>query len=287
MRPITGPRRAVHLLVAIAVTLSLGASLARANPLAPAFWACDASGRLHEVYVSIDYWAGTTNWFANPICDLPTFGSAGAGEMEVSEGTTEGIVQGTEGYPVQQSFSVFGCTPTTGPVVNGRTFTGFEVIDGVLFAVDSPAACAPSSLWTLDPATGAATLVGPTGLSSLEGLAWNPGAHVLYAVTSCPPGANATLVRIDRTSGAATPIGDTGLAGLTSLEFTMSDVVAGSDAAHGGQLYRIDAATGGATLITRSQGTEITGFAGLAATGYGYIIPTQKPSWGRMKSLYR
>ena len=69
------------------------------------------------------------------------------------------------------------------------------------------------SLYTVDLSTGAASLVGPTGVSDNGiGLALD-GDGGLVAVI------NDSLYEIDRSSGAATLVGNTGDTALSSLEF--------------------------------------------------------------------
>ena len=287
MRTSTGPRRAIRSLVLIPLMLVVNAALLRANPIAPTFWACDGNGGLHEIFVSIHQASGSTGWFSHHVCDLPTYGTAGASELEVNEATAVGVVQGRDGLPLFQRFNTYPSCGAVGPAVNDvRWYTGFEEIGGTLFAVDTPPTCGTSTLWRLDPVTGGVVAVGSTEYPAIEGLAWNPGALCLYGVSTCPP-ETGTLVCVDLVSGVATPVGDIGVVGLTSLEFTMGELVGGTDAAHGGQLYRIDPATAHATLVPGPLQPEITDFAGLAATGYGYIVPVRAPSWGQFKARYR
>jgi hypothetical protein len=265
----------------------LNAAFVLANPIAPSFWACDSDGRLFEVYVVMDYGSGNVSWFSNHVCDLPTHGSAGAGEIAHILPGDIGVVQGRAGFAVVQRVMLdYSCTAVGGPIVDAHTYTGLQTIDGTLYAVDSPAGCGTSAVWQLDPATGAALIVGPTGVGAIEGLAWDPAAHALYGVTSCPPEA-CTLVRIDRATGHATPIGNTGIVGLASLDFTSGELVGGTDGAHGGQLYRIDPVTAHATLVAPAPNQEITDFAGLDATGYGFVVPARRPTWGHVKAQYR
>ena len=287
MRPSAGRCTAALGLVLALVMLMLNAACVLANPIAPSFWACDSDGRLFEVYAVMNYGSGNASWFSNHVCDLPTYGSAGAGEIAHLLSGDIGVVQGRAGFPVVQKIMLdYSCSTVGAPVADARTYTGLETIDGTLYAVDSPAGCGASSLWQLNPATGAALNVGPTGVGAIEGLAWDPAAHALYGVTSCPPEA-CTLVRIDRATGHATAVGSTGIVGLASLDFTADVLVGGTDGAHGGQLYRIDPATGNATLMTSAPNQEITAFAGLSATGYGFIVPTRRPTWGHIKAQYR
>ena len=78
---------------------------------------------------------------------------------------------------------------------------------------------ASSTLWRIDLATGAATLVGPTGYVDVEGLAFTPDG-TLYAVADagqdcagvCPGGTD-LLLRLDPATGAGSLVGPLGLSG--------------------------------------------------------------------------
>ena len=76
---------------------------------------------------------------------------------------------------------------------------------GVLYAI-SGAGNAPSSLYTVDTTTGAATLVGATGFSHVNGIDFHPVTGVLYGMSSV--GFNqfgpSQLITIDPTTGAGT-----------------------------------------------------------------------------------
>ncbi len=67
----------------------------------------------------------------------------------------------------------------------------------------------PSNLYLINPATGAATLVGPMGIASCSGLAFD-GSGVLYAVGRDPanPNDRFSLFTVNPNTGAATLIGE-------------------------------------------------------------------------------
>src|ERR1700686_4476231 len=72
-------------------------------------------------------------------------------------------------------------------------------------------------LYTVDPSTAVATLVGPILIGAnpvgITGLAFNPLTGVLYGATSNDgPNPEAALITIDPTTGAATLVGDIGAA---------------------------------------------------------------------------
>ena len=63
-----------------------------------------------------------------------------------------------------------------------------------------------SSLYRVDPATGAATLVGAHGITDLFGLELDPTTGILYGSGESPSG----LYRLDKGTGAAALVGDAG-----------------------------------------------------------------------------
>ncbi len=85
-----------------------------------------------------------------------------------------------------------------GPAVpDGAAFNGLEYVGSVLYGVFKTGGLAsPSTLAILNPATGAFTVIGPTGAGSLAGLAWDGATGTMYAVGSPigvpPPPASST-----------------------------------------------------------------------------------------------
>jgi hypothetical protein len=67
----------------------------------------------------------------------------------------------------------------------------------------------PSNLYMIDPATGAAVLVGPMGMSRCSGLAFGPNG-ILFAVGHDPDNPNdwSSLFAVDTATGAAMPLGE-------------------------------------------------------------------------------
>ncbi len=138
----------------------------------------------------------------------------------------------------------------------------------ILFAV-SGSGNASSNLYTVDPTTGAATLVGATGFSHITGLAFNPVTGVLYGHVSNIFGSpSATdLVTINRTTGAAALVGSTDNQ-VPDMTFSASGVLyAWSECLTSGctntdDLYTINTSTGAATFVGESGiNTSNTGLA--------------------------
>ncbi|MEZ6038776.1 MAG: hypothetical protein R3F29_14945 [Planctomycetota bacterium] len=116
-------------------------------------------------------------------------------------------------------------------------------------------------LATIDPATGNATVVGPSG--DLRGMAWHQGQ--MFAVRQ---GAD-DLVTIDLASGVETMVGTIGFTGVQSLcscdgQLYAWDVNAG--------LLRIDAGTGAATDVDPGYGTNGASVQWLARRADGLLV---------------
>lgn len=72
-----------------------------------------------------------------------------------------------------------------------------------LYGVASYTPFGSQGLYQIDAVTGAATLVGDTGVERINGIAWDDAANVLYAYTT-----DAELYTLNTATGAATLIGD-------------------------------------------------------------------------------
>lgn len=147
----------------------------------------------------------------------------------------------------------------------GRASAATWVLVGLLLSCSTPAFADrlfaadggggnSSTLYILNPATGAvASTVGPIGFA-VSGLAYDPGAGILYGSTGNNSGRS--LIRIDTTTGAGTLIGpfntDTPMA---DLAFSPSGILYGWSGFRPPRgLYRINVATGTATLVGPNTG---------------------------------
>jgi hypothetical protein len=120
-------------------------------------------------------------------------------------------------------------------------------------------------LFVLDPVSGVATPVGPTGTDLLSGLAFDPSTATLYATEVDDD----QLWRIDPATGAATLVGPLGFGFVLGLEFDpLSGTLYGTDT-QTDQLIEIDAGTGAATAIG-SIGFDVAGLALDPLTGALY-----------------
>ena len=103
-------------------------------------------------------------------------------------------------------------------------------------------------LLTINNTTGAGTLIGPSGLNLLPGLAINSNGD-MYAASDDP---SADLFKIDAGSGAAVYIGSTGLEWIPAIAFDGNNVLygVGTDfSTYGFNLYTFNTSTGEPTLI--------------------------------------
>jgi hypothetical protein len=109
-----------------------------------------------------------------------------------------------------------------------------------------------SDLYTIDPTTGTATLVGPIGYA-VTGLAFDPTTGKLYGVTT----GNSTssprsVITIDRVTGAGTPVGPFGgcCDNIADLAFKGGKLFGWGEGPD--DLVKIDKATGAATVVGNS-----------------------------------
>jgi hypothetical protein len=178
---------------------------------AQSLFGCDNSGQLFVV--------NTVTGAGAPFCNLPTYPDPGATEIEYNNSDGSAFVQARDGVFSGQMFSLYSCAPT-GPLVSTGTltFNGLEYVGNVLYGTGISNPCAPSQLATIDPVTGAPTVIGPTGQGPIAGLAWDTAAGVMYGVTGCSQPGPSKLVVVNLATGAASVVGSTGRT-LGSLEF--------------------------------------------------------------------
>ncbi len=120
---------------------------------------------------------------------------------------------------------------------------------GVLYAITRAGTGTASSLYTIDPTTGGATLVGSTGLTEVTGIAAHPTTNELYAWSN----GTQSLYTIDPATAAATPVGAGGsFTQIPDIDFNSTGELYGW-AEYGGSasddLVSIDIVTGASTLV--------------------------------------
>lgn len=175
------------------------------------------------------------------------FGTAGS-EIEISP-TGTGYVQSTG--TLLSSFNPLTGIINPGPIDDAHNFNAFEYVAGTLYGTsdDGP------NLWTLNPSSGAATLIGPVQNETYfnTGLAYDFATSRMFAIDTGDPATTftSTLYTINLATGFASPIADTGIyAG--SLQFGPDgQLYAGTVTANppdqapipGGFIYTIDKQT--------------------------------------------
>jgi hypothetical protein len=115
----------------------------------------------------------------------------------------------------------------------------------MLLATDA----ANARLLRLDPSTGAFTVIGPLGVSTVASLAYDSTRGTLYATST----QTHQLLRINPATGATTVIGPLGATLMHGLEYNPSDDTLYGVAPTGpgplATLYRVNPATGAATVV--------------------------------------
>jgi hypothetical protein len=162
--------------------------------------------------------------------------ASGGNLLSIDRSTGAGTVVGSTGvFPVP----ALAVDPTTGTMYAGQ-------------GAGSP------NIYTVNAATGAATLVGDTGLgvAAIGGLDFRADGTLFAAVNIVGDGGTGseTLATINKATAAATVIGPFGNEGMEGIAFDAAGRLWGSTSARGGGgstpgLYRIDPATGAATLV--------------------------------------
>jgi hypothetical protein len=147
-----------------------------------------------------------------------------------------------------------------------------------IYAIDFPAAGAGAPvLYTIDVATGARTVVGPTGLvegDNVSGMAWDYVTSTMFATVIPAVGGGTNLFTVDLATGAMTlvaPIvGGTFATGINLLAHPTTGVLYAVELGLD-DLFSIDKATGAATLvgdlgylISFAQGADFDNDSGVA-----------------------
>ncbi len=131
-----------------------------------------------------------------------------------------------------------------GPLGTDQEFGGlaYDSNTGTMYMVGGRA---NNNVWTVNPNTGQATLVGPHGQTDLFGATFDTTNNVLYGSQFL---ANTPLHDLSITNGSSTPIGNiTPRIGGLAYD-SLRDELLGTSAG-AGDLFRIDRATGDTTLL--------------------------------------
>jgi hypothetical protein len=187
-------------------------------------------------------------------------------EIEHDNATQRSFAQATDGSFFGVEFDIPSGDAIGAPIYNGASFTGLEFVGTSLFgaAILDGGGNAPSILAILDPWAGTSTLVGPTSVGAISGLAYQESSGVLYGIRGGTGPSD--LLTIDLHTGTATVVGSTGFQ-AGSLEFGPDGALyGGSTGTGGGNLYRIDPATGASTLVGPTGFDRVTGLTLVNAT---------------------
>ena len=158
--------------------------------------------------------------------------------------------------------------PTTATVLQDIGNTGMDNFNlaatpaGALFAINSDDS-AGTALVSINPSTGASTLVGHTNLSAISGLS-SDGSTGLYAYTLSNTTFLGELARIDPATATPKPIGPTGLGsdGVRGLALGSDGVLYGYDTSTN-DIVSFNTTTGAATVVSTVSTT--TGLADLTS----------------------
>ncbi len=220
--------------------------------------------------ISIDITTGT----ATLIGSLPE----GMTEAVYDFSTDRFYAQGENG-----SFTLYEIDPATGNQISvvstTGAYTGMEFVGGVLYATMITGGGGDSDLVTVDPGTGTAAVIGPTGYQGITGLAYDISTSTMYGTIGGGNIESGALVTIDLTTGAATMIGPTGPNKVGSIEFGSDGNLYGGVTSTSDSLpqafIRIDYSGGGAASPVNSDtGFSITGLARSPAATTPENIPT-------------
>jgi hypothetical protein len=191
-----------------------------------------------------------------------TVPSLASTELEFNNNTRRAFNQFPDGSFAGQEFDITTGDSLGAIVPDGASFTGLEWVGTSLYGASVTTGRGPSELRILDPATGASTLIGATGIvNPIAGLAYDETGAIMYGLTGGADGlgsASSNLVTVNLSTGVASVIGPVGFNG-GSLEFGPDGNLYGGSTGNTGNLYRINKATGASTLVGPTGFTNITG----------------------------
>lgn len=165
------------------------------------------------------------------------------------------------------------------PVNGTQTRVGSTLIDVYLVGSTTSGlyGWAGYNLYSVNPTTGAATLIGPTGLSTTNGdLALSAGGDALYMVNNDATGNAGVLYSLSTSTGAATLIGPTGTVGFGAMVF-QNGVLYGLLGSSPYSLCTLNTSTGAATIVFPTTQYDASGLApaGLIPAPLSLTFPGQ------------
>jgi hypothetical protein len=214
----------------------------------------------------------TSLWSIDQSTGAATFLHKGAGIMDLASDTRPGSfrIWGIVGRrALMQVDPVTGNQPTVGFTSEFIDALAFNNVDGTLYGVGS------SSLYRIDPATAATTLVGRTGYGSYNALGADLNGN-LFGVTLV----DNLLVRINPATGIGQAIGTAGAAGISDLAvrpedgvmFGVRNTLPTPTQFDSYRLLTIDVETAATTLIGSEQSTPTTNKT-MAALAFSPAVP--------------
>ncbi|MFQ5424886.1 MAG: hypothetical protein ACE5F9_13025 [Phycisphaerae bacterium] len=160
-------------------------------------------------------------------------------------GTDTGINQLLTIDPVTGAGTTVGPLGFGGGGVGGVQGLAFVSNTNTLFGVSVDSSTGVSTLITIDPATGAGTIVGPIGFFDVLGLTFDPNTNTLLGTDIDTD----QLITIDP-AGTGTAVGSLGFSFVESLAFDPNtNTLFGVGALPPDQLLTIDPATGAGTAV--------------------------------------
>ncbi|HXG01667.1 MAG TPA: T9SS type A sorting domain-containing protein [Bacteroidota bacterium] len=170
--------------------------------------------------------------------------------------TVHGVVQDTIRIVSNDTTNPTFKIPLTGKgVVIGRA------VAGILYGASGPPSV--SALYTINTSTGAATQIGPTGLTDVHGLAIHPTSREIYGVVTS--GSFTQLYRLSSGYGDALFVRTIPLGNTRAIAFASDGTLyAGNNI---GRLYRINIATGDTTYVGTASGIVYAGLSFNPITG--------------------
>ncbi len=170
-------------------------------------------------------------------------------------------IAGSPGDAVYELFDA-GDNDLAGELLKWAPCPGFDIV----ITLADPGVCYASTgfagggvLITINPATGAGTLVNPTGLFAVPGLAINSKLEIFATDVNLAPGNLSSLYRIDAATGKSIVLFNTGLPFVDAIAFDENDVLYAMSSAPTA-LFTIDTETGTTTPVG-APGVEIRGMA--------------------------
>jgi PEP-CTERM motif len=119
---------------------------------------------------------------------------------------------------------------------------------GLIYGSAYVGATGAASLYTINPTTGAGTLVGAIGFARVGALDFDPSNGLLYGVGADQSG-NAVLLTINTTTGVGTKVGALGLGSIPSQDIAFRPSDSTLFSYNVGYIYEINTTTGAATLL--------------------------------------